>query len=107
MLRQRLAAAWQTQRLLILLAMAVVVFAVVYVLFPDHSSTSRRSATATPLPTVIPGIARLTDDLSADTAPAWSPDGTRIIYYSLRNRAQHTLRMMQAEWGYLHTRCEQ
>jgi len=79
------------------LAISIIAFAAVFVLFPERSSTSEHYPTATPLPAVPPGLTRLTNDLSADTAPAWSPDGTRIVYYSLRNLRQSTLRVMQAD----------
>ena len=95
MLRKRLASAWQAQRLYILLAISIVLFVAVYVLFPAQSPTSSRYPT--PLPTALPSLTRLTNDLSADTAPAWSPDGTRLVYYSLRNLRESTLRLMQAD----------
>lgn len=94
MLRKRFASMWQNQRLYILLAGAAVLFLAVYVLLPENKPYLRPQATVPALP---PGLARLTNDLSGDTAPVWSPDGTLILYHSLRNRTQATLRVMRPD----------
>ena len=45
------------------------------------------------------GVVALTDDNSVDSAPAWSPDGTRIAWESRRDGLDHEIYVMDADGG--------
>ncbi len=69
---------WRSERLYILLVISIIVFVAVY-LVPDPPGYAP-PPTATPLPTPLLPLTRLTKDEARDLAPVWSPDGEHIAF---------------------------